>query len=207
MRFKNCVAVESVGFSGRICLMWSSNVELDIIHLSRSMIVAQIRNMLGGPDWLFIRFYSPCKGKAKLDFWEEITSIISAFGGPWLAVGDWNDIVSPREKMGGTSIASCSNSHLAKFMDSSGGIDLGFSGPKFTWSNKQGRISHVKERLDRAIANVGWCSMFPKAAVSHLPDVSSDHNPVFLELFGQTDVAQNRFVSLKHGLGILLART
>ncbi|OVA17174.1 hypothetical protein BVC80_1307g4 [Macleaya cordata] len=36
------------------------------------------------------------------------------------------------------------------------------------------------ERLDRALANSDWCSLFPQASISHLPPTGSDHCPILL---------------------------
>jgi hypothetical protein len=39
--------------------------------------------------------------------------------------------------------------------------DLGFSGPKFTWSNKRYDLFFMQERLDRVLANSAWIDNFP----------------------------------------------
>jgi hypothetical protein len=39
--------------------------------------------------------------------------------------------------------------------------DLGFQGAPFTWSNHKYDGMFTKERLDRALANQEWCSIFP----------------------------------------------
>lgn len=38
--------------------------------------------------------------------------------------------------------------------------DLGFSGYKYTWSNKRGD-NNIEERLDNALASEEWMDMFP----------------------------------------------
>ncbi|KAL0015069.1 hypothetical protein SO802_002138 [Lithocarpus litseifolius] len=58
-----------------------------------------------------------------------------------------------------------------------------FSGPKFTWSNQRQITKLILDRLDRCFANPSWRVQFPKAVVTHLPMVFSDHYPVLLELF------------------------
>jgi hypothetical protein len=60
--------------------------------------------------------------------------------------------------------------------------DLGFIGPKFTWSNGRGGRALTKERLDRALANVEWRSLFPNADVKVLAKISSDHHPVLVKI-------------------------
>lgn len=63
-------------------------------------------------------------------------------------------------------------------------IDLGFSGPRFTWSNLRPALGHVKERLDRALSNADWRLLFPEAIVQHLPRTYSDHCPLLVDLSG-----------------------
>uniref|UniRef100_A0A2N9J763 CCHC-type domain-containing protein n=1 Tax=Fagus sylvatica TaxID=28930 RepID=A0A2N9J763_FAGSY len=80
---------------------------------------------------------------------------------------------------------SPSNSRMAEFrncINACNMIDLGFSGPKFTWSNCHDINSLIMEWLDRAFANPNWRILFPEASVSHLTQTHSDHCPLLLTL-------------------------
>jgi hypothetical protein len=61
-------------------------------------------------------------------------------------------------------------------------VDLGFRGPKYTWSNCREGRAIIKERLDRGVANMEWRTWFPAALVSVEAAVSSDHAPLILSL-------------------------
>ena len=61
-------------------------------------------------------------------------------------------------------------------------MDLGFSGPKFTWSNKREIGDLIQCRLDRCWVNPGWKDFYPEANVTHLAKVNSDHCPLLLNL-------------------------
>jgi hypothetical protein len=61
-------------------------------------------------------------------------------------------------------------------------IDMGFSGPKYTWSNCHDFSSLIMERLDRVVANSDWKLLYPDASVTHLPRTHSDHYPLLLSL-------------------------
>ena len=61
-------------------------------------------------------------------------------------------------------------------------IDLGFSGPKFTWSNKRGIDDLIQCRLDRCWANPEWKAHFAEANVTHLARANFDHCPLLLNL-------------------------
>jgi hypothetical protein len=58
--------------------------------------------------------------------------------------------------------------------------DLGFSGPKFTWSNGRDGAAFTQERLDRVVKNSEWCDYFKEVKVAVLARRSSDHNPIFV---------------------------
>lgn len=46
-------------------------------------------------------------------------------------------------------------------------INLGFIGPKFTWSNKQPNSSHKMKRLNHAVVFVSVTTRFLNAMVEH----------------------------------------
>ena len=64
-------------------------------------------------------------------------------------------------------------------------FDLGYKGPKYTWSNGQLGNAIIKERLDMGVANHEWCNLFPKAEVCVEALTNSDHTLLTLCLCGQ----------------------
>ncbi|KAL0006038.1 hypothetical protein SO802_013599 [Lithocarpus litseifolius] len=62
-------------------------------------------------------------------------------------------------------------------------IDMGFSGPRYTWTNKRDINDLILERIDRFFMNPSWCVLYPHAKVTHLPRCHSDHCPVLMEAF------------------------
>ena len=61
-------------------------------------------------------------------------------------------------------------------------IDIGFSGPWFTWIDKKEVQALIQERIDRFFVNSQWCLMYPRARVVHLTRFHSDHYPVLMEM-------------------------
>ena len=61
-------------------------------------------------------------------------------------------------------------------------MDLGFHGPRFTWTNKNS-ICHrnIKESLDRGLGNSEWKIHFPRMEIHHLPCTKSDHCPILMD--------------------------
>ena len=85
-----------------------------------------------------------------------------SFSGPWIIIGDLNCIKRIDEKRGGRSISGSSVNFLKDFTSNTGAIDLGFTRPSFTWSNKREGLANIKERLDRCLCNQEWNYFSPK---------------------------------------------
>lgn len=107
----------------------------------------------------------------------------------WLVAGDFNDIKSQDEKKGRgpAQLRKCrifnDRIHSCKL------IDLGATGPKFTWKGPQfNGLQRVYERLDRALCNDYWRLQFESAGVKNLPRVNfSDHHPILITLHEESN--------------------
>ncbi|XP_030502458.2 uncharacterized protein LOC115717615 [Cannabis sativa] len=99
-----------------------------------------------------------------------------------MVCGDLNAILSVDEKHGGQEYSSREGKLLQQFMVDTGGVDLGFIGPKFTWRKSRGAQDAVRKRLDRAVASADWCVLFPEAKVFHYLILASDHAPLIVDL-------------------------
>jgi len=55
--------------------------------------------------------------------------------------------------------------------------NLGFTGHKFTWTNRQLGLAYTKQQLDRDMTNRVWIEKFPASSVSHLFSHASNHLP------------------------------
>lgn len=69
---------------------------------------------------------------------------------PWACIGDFNAYTCFDDKMGGSGPNLASMEDFVVCLDDCRLFDLGFQGPKFTWSN-----GHIQERIDRCVVNKG----------------------------------------------------
>ena len=60
-------------------------------------------------------------------------------------------------------------------------VDLGFSGPRYTWTNKRGISGFIQERIDKFFVTPDWWHLYPEAQVTHLTRRHFNHCPVILE--------------------------
>ena len=108
---------------------------------------------------------------------------------PWVCIGDFNEILFSEEKRGGRVRPHCQMQAFRDVLDVCGFMDLGFTGPEFTWQGvRHGQV--IWERLDRGVANYDWMAKFPTAAIRHLHCISSDHRPLLLMLNPNGELAR-----------------
>lgn len=81
---------------------------------------------------------------------EKIIRIKNSWNGPFLAVGDFNEILGAHEKLGNPP-RQISCNEFNSFIDSCGFIDINAHGSFFTWTKGRGVRSHVEQRLDRCL--------------------------------------------------------
>lgn len=95
----------------------------------------------------------------------------------WISLGDFNEVLNQNKKLGGRRVNQRRCLVCRDNMDVCKMIDLGFSGPRFTWTNNRKRHP-IYERLDRGWGNMEWLEKLPKTNVMHLPRISSDYCPI-----------------------------
>jgi hypothetical protein len=99
---------------------------------------------------------------------------------PWLCIGSFNEILEQKEKSGAATRQASQMERFRRALEDYELCDLGYIGPRFTWSNCRTDASYTQERLDRAVANREWCTLFSVASVTNLAACSSNHNPILV---------------------------
>lgn len=100
--FPNCLAIDSVGKSGGITLLWRANVDLKIVNYSRSHIHAKI--VWGGnqqSEGYFTRVYGNLETSLRGVTWRLIKELCIGDGKAWLVCGDFNERLLQNENKGG----------------------------------------------------------------------------------------------------------
>jgi hypothetical protein len=133
-------------------------------------------------DWKFTSFYGHPDATKRYESWNLLKTLERLTPHPWVCIGDFNEVVVDSEKLGGNTRQ---RSHMLAFqqaLEEGDLTDLGFVGPKFTWSNCQEGVALIRERLDRGVANRAWRNAFPDAEVCVEASACSDHAPLLLSL-------------------------
>ena len=174
--------VDPTGYSGSIWLLWNEipTFFVEIITRSEHSIHALVKVHSPSISFLLTTVYAPPQFHKRKLFWECLQNLARHISLPWVLLGDFNDMISDDEKLGGLPVNRTRISAFRNYMDNCGLMDLGFHGPSFTWTNKSPCWQTIiKERLDRGLGNAEWATLFPSAEIHHLPRVKSDHCPHF----------------------------
>ncbi|XP_028790095.1 uncharacterized protein LOC114746079 [Neltuma alba] len=175
--FPNSHRVEACGFSGGIWLLWSDRMSLQIIHSHWQFIHTKVRDTQSNQEFYFSAIYGSPNSTIRAHLWPVLMSLAPSVEGPWALAGDFNAVLasSERRTTSGRNTLGCSK--FQAFVNDNSLVDLGYSGPKFTW-----RRGLSFARLDRVLVNTEWVTSFTTSTVTHLPKLQSDHRPLKLHL-------------------------
>jgi hypothetical protein len=96
-------------------------------------------------------------------------------------VGDFNEILYQHEKEGGVLRPQAQMDRFRETIADCELQDLGFEGDVYTWrNNNRTALGYVRERLDRALANMEWRTKFVIVHVLNGDPRHSDHRPIII---------------------------
>ncbi|XP_026459319.1 uncharacterized protein LOC113359979 [Papaver somniferum] len=169
------VALDSLGQSGGILMIWNNNKVVMIESLLGAFSIS-IRCKYINDDfvWLLTSVYGPVLNFEKDQFWEELGDIRYLWNDPWVLSGDFNITRFASERSGTQSIASFMRK-FSNLVHDHQLLDLPLVGSHFTWS-----INSSWSKLDRFLISSEWEDHFLRIEQSTLPKPFSDHIPIVL---------------------------
>ena len=111
----------------------------------------------------------------KNDFWDNLITTIIALNKPCFLIGDFNEILSPADKLGGIPPHSSRFLRLHKTMNELNLMDTKTVGFPFTWRKSLNMNHNILERLDRVLIPQNCVNYLPQITVQHHPFTTSDH--------------------------------
>ena len=101
INFVNGLVVPRKGRGGGLAMLWKREVALEIMGYSRNHIDVIISEQDMGFKRRMTSFYENSKTHRRQESWDELVALNQKFQLPWLCYGDFNEILSGEEKMGG----------------------------------------------------------------------------------------------------------
>ncbi|KAL8141026.1 hypothetical protein V2J09_007047 [Rumex salicifolius] len=178
--YDGVLRVEAEGFAGGIWLLWKTDlvVVTPIIMDPQHITVEITRN--GDIPWVLSAIYASPDYYKRGQLWSALGDFARANSRPWLIGGDFNATLDRSERTYDSEYANRASATFAEWVDDSQLVDLGFSGPCFTWKYGTNMPTYRASRLDRFLCSDSWRWLFPEAVVQHVPTSHSDHCPLSL---------------------------
>jgi len=182
MGFDGLFVVDPMGRSG-LAIMWKSDATLEVYNFSQRHINVIMKNEDGNPIWKFIGFYGHSDCARRSESWALLQQLKTLRPLPWLCAGDFNEILDNTNKEEANIRRESQINGFRIALEDCQLCDLGYTGSRFTWSNKRTDGSFTKERLDRAVANMEWFSRFHFVTVRTMVARTSDHCPIQISCY------------------------
>jgi hypothetical protein len=154
-----CYAVSSVGLSGGLALFWLPSVLVSVQACNSRCIDVHV-TLVDGIKWRPSFVYGEPRRERRSEFWDFLRFMRAQWNGPWICCGDFNEVLSQDEHIGPRDRTENQINAFRDCLQDCELTDLGFEGPNFIWCNRQDRDTHVKVRLDRAVANGDFSRIF-----------------------------------------------
>ena len=172
--FSNWIRVEACGFAGGIWLLWDVSL-FDITYVSSN---SQILHVLvydkSNRDKTELSVvYGEPRANNRGALWDSIRLLASCTKEPWLVVGDFNSILSTRDKLGSVNFDAITARSFRDCLDDAGLVETPVRGEWYTWEREG-----LKERIDWVFHNNLWESAHPNMVSYHNIKFKSDHKLV-----------------------------
>jgi hypothetical protein len=135
--FECLFVVDSNGRRGGLALLWKTDFHVSIQNFSLRHINARVYSDAFNFTWQFTMFYGHpdvCKRKESWALLKHLSTISQLH---WICVGDLNEILQDSEKWGGARRRWSQMVDFRTALNHCHLNNMGFSGPKFTWSNRR----------------------------------------------------------------------
>ena len=191
--FDGAIHSKTIGFTGGLWLLWNEDkVEIEELARTEQEIHVEVKVHASNLSWIFSAIYASPRSEERCILWNNLSKVAKLHNKPWIMAGDFNEPLVQKDKFGGRGVSVNQSLALKECLNVCSMVDMGFSRPRYTWTNKRDVGNLILERIDRFFMKPDWCVLYPNAKVTHLPRYHSDHCPVLMETISFSTVHLNR---------------
>jgi hypothetical protein len=197
--YTNSLGVISEGQSGGLVLFWRQPHIITLQGCNSNCIDMLITPEMG-VQWRATFVYGDPRREKRHEFWALLHKLSTQWTGPRICSSDFNEALCQDEHFGSSNRLEAQMRLFKECLDDCGLSNLGYSGPKFTWTNKQEMDSNIRVRLDRVVANGAFTQLFDDCCVENVITTMSDHYALAISIgrFDQPEVKRPVQVGFKY---------
>ena len=137
--FDEAIHRETIGYVGRLWLRWNlDRVVVSLLVATKQEIHLSVKVRPFDTQSLLFAVYASPRFNERCVLWNNLVNVASLHSSPWIIAGDFNEVLTDNDKFGGRAVNATRSLLFKDCLDSCNMVDLGFSGPRFTWSNRRG---------------------------------------------------------------------
>lgn len=167
--FENAFHTETIGYTNGLWMLWNSErVDITLVSSTKQEIHATVNVPNSHSNWLFFAIYASPRSAKRRILCNNLIKVSELHNLPWVMAGDFNEPLTEEDQFEGRAVSVNRSLLFKECLDKCSMIDIGFTGARFTWTNKRPIQSLIQEQIDRFFVNPSWCLLYPKAKVLHL---------------------------------------
>ena len=151
--FDGKFVVNRVGRGGGLALLRKQPMACNLLSFQNNFIDVSV-HVPNKVVWRLTCFYGFLERNRRKDSWNLLRILHGNSSLPWYIFGDFNDLLSPGDKMGSVEHPSWLFRGFSEALTDCGLSELELLGHQFTWERGRGTTAWVQERLDRSFASV-----------------------------------------------------
>ncbi|KAG7557763.1 Zinc knuckle CX2CX4HX4C [Arabidopsis suecica] len=167
---------------GGLAIFWKDAVKCDFLD-TPTLYYTDMYISEGSTTFCLSYIYGNPERKPRQQLWGRMMALVQAGlyqSMPRLVLGDFNEIKSNDEKVGGARRPDWQFANFQRMINISGLHEIRTFGGQYTWIGNRS-CGTIKSKLDRALATADWHEKYPKAHVQLLDWYGSDHRPLLLQ--------------------------
>ncbi|XP_019153870.1 PREDICTED: uncharacterized protein LOC109150416 [Ipomoea nil] len=174
---------------GGLALLWKKNNTARLLSYTKNYVDVEVA--IREKVWRMTCFYGFPQRHRRREAWQLLSGLRDKSTLPWVALGDFNDLLYQREKRGGNPHPDSLLRGFGDTVYNCGLVQLPMRGHQFTWEKGKGTDRWMEERLDKVLVSTRWTTLHTEAWVENILTRKSDHSALFLN----TDIVRGR----RHG--------
>lgn len=173
--------------------MWNDELQVFVHSASFYAILGHVVHVASGVQFGLVCIYGDPYHRQTNAIWEQVANFVyDNRGKPMMCMGDLNDILYDVD-ICSANVNYYRMTAFRSLIKNCGFFDIGYSGPAYTWRNRQHTSNPIYQRLDRCLINSDWCAVYPNTKVLNLPIILSDHAPILISTDGHFQKPKQSF--------------